>query len=271
MTENGKVRPQEMKPDQAMLLTLQRGRATNAAPASLFDYPAWQAAEGQLAGMKVSARLSLTVGETGFPNGVTHVVHIDPPATADGTLSPELWTIVSSLSHVLVRLTFTTDATLQQLSQHPGVCGLNISGRSTVTAKGISELQKCPNLRFLYWSGVPVSSDLLSTVSQLSQLRGFGINDAPVTSEMLGSITQLSQLESMSLQNTGTTDADVVQIVKLTNLKALFLDKSKVTDTGLQSLKSLKDLTMLSVRGLNVTPQAVADFEAALPKCLVLK
>lgn len=44
-----------------------------------------------------------------------------------------------------------------------------------------------------------------------------------------------------------------------------------MTDAGLQNLKSLKDLTMFSVRGLNVTPQGVADFEAALPKCQVLK
>ena len=58
---------------------------------------------------------------------------------------------------------------------------------------------------------------------------------------------------------------------KLKKLKALLLDQSKVTDTGLQSLKSLSELTMLSLRGLNVTPQGVADFEAALPKCKVRK
>ncbi len=256
-------------------IVLNRGRPVGLENAEIpedkFDYKAWQAAEGQLKAMRVSARLESTVGERGLPKGVTRIVYISPPETADGTMSPRLWAIVSSLSHVNVRLTFTTDATLQQLSTHPGLLGVSINGKSTVTEKGIAELKKCPNLRSLYFGGVPVSSELLGAASQLNQLRMVGIMDTPVTSEMLGLITQLSQLESLSLQNAGVTDADVVQIVKLTNLKTLFLDNTKVTDSGLQTLKSLKNLTMFSVRGLNVTPQAVADFEAALPKCEVLK
>lgn len=270
MTESGK-RLQEMKPDQAMLLTFQRGIATNSAPAAQFDIKAWQAAEGKLKAMKVSAVLEPVFGQSGFPKECTHVVLLDPPATADGTMSPELWAIVTSLNYVQARLVSSTDATLQQLAQHPGLLGIHIGGKSTITAKGITSLKGCPNLRSLHFGEVPVSPELLGAVSQLGELRTFGINNAPVTNEMLGSISQMSQLETLNLYNTGTTDEDTVQIAKLTKLKTLFLDGAKVTDAGLQTLKSLKDLTMFSVRGLNVTPQAVADFEAALPKCKVQK
>ena len=224
ITEGGTVRPKARAPDQGILLTLQRGSPTAAAPASLFNMKAWQAAEGQLKAMKVFYQLESVAGERGFPKGLTHVVIFDPPATADGTMSPELWTIVSSLSHVQARPVFSTDASLLQLSQHPGLLGINLSGTSTVTAKGISSLKTCPNLRSLYFSGVPVSPELLGAVTQLTELRGFGINDAPVSNDMLGSITQLSQLESLSLYNTGTTDEDTVQIAKLTNLKALLVE-----------------------------------------------
>ncbi len=271
MTENSKVRPPAMKADQAMLLTFQRGNAAHAALDSQFDIKAWQAAEVRLKAMKVRADMDSNIGGPDYAEGITHVVGISPPETADGTLSPELWTITKSLSHVMIRTVSTTDATLQQLSQHPGLVGLNLSGRFRITPAGIAYLKSCSHLRGLYFSEVPVSAELLTAVSQLSQLRSFGIYKSPVSSEMLGSIVQLNQLESLSLQETGTTDADVVQIVKLTKLKTLFLSNTKVTDTGLNTLKSLKDLTMFSVQGLTVTPQAVADFEAALPKCQVQK
>lgn len=271
MTVNSKDRPPVMKADQAMLLTFQRGSATDAAPASRFDIKAWQAAEGQLKAMKVFAIMDSVAGQPGVEEGITHVVIISPPETADGTLSPKLWAIVSSLSHVIIRPTFTTDATLQQVSQHPGLVGLNLSGRFSVTPTGIAYLKPCSHLRGLYFSEVPVTAELLTAVSQLTQLRNFGIYKSPVSSEMLGSIVQLNQLESLSLQETGLTDADAVQIAQLTKLKSLLLNGSKLTDAGLKTLHSLKELTHFDVRGIAVTPQAVAEFEAALPKCKVLK
>jgi len=272
--KEGPVRPAEMKTDKALtqiILTFQRGAPTAVVAATQFDMKAWQTAEPKLKAMKVFAMMDSVAGQAGVADGMTHVVIISPPETVDGTLSSELWAIVSSLSHVIIRPTFTTDATLQQVSQHPGIVGLNLSGRSSVSPKGIAILEICPQLQSLYFSEVPVSSELLEAVGHLSRLRGFGIYKSPVSSEMLGSIIQLSQLESLSLQETGITDEDAVQIARLTKLKTLLLNGSKVTDAGLQTLKSLKDLTHFDVRGLAVTSQSVVDFEASLPNCKVLK
>ena len=150
-------RPKGMASDEGMLLTLHRDSPTAVAPASLFDFKAWKAAEGKIKAMKVMAQLALILGERGFPEGLTHVVLFDPPVTADGSMSPELWAIFSSLSHVQARLGFTTDATLKQLSEHHGLLGINISRKSTITAKGIASLKTCPTLRSLYFNGVAVS------------------------------------------------------------------------------------------------------------------
>lgn len=304
MTNAGDTRPKEMKPDKAlgqMVLTLKRGspaasdKPTAVASGAQFDHKAWQQASDKLKAMKVFSIMDrCEPNNPSFPDGLTHYAVIDPLVNADGKIPLGLWAVMSKVSHLVVRTTSISDATVQQLSHHPGLVGLNISGRSTVTAAGIAELKKCPNLRSLHLSGVPVSQELLNAISQLGELRAFGINDAQVSGEMVGSIVRLEKLESLSLQNAGITDDDLAQIAKLTNLRSLllskskvtdkglqslnglklrslFLDETKVTDQGLQSLKSLTELTMLSVRGLGLSPQALAEFEAAVPKCRVLK
>ena len=295
-TQGGLDRPQEMKaaPGQTVM-TFERSTESPAAPASSFDIKAWLATKSKLKAMKVSADLAPADEVMSFGEGVSHCVALSPPETADGTMSPELWTIVSSMSHIFVRPMYTTDATLQQLAQHPGLVGLNISGRLMVTAKGIGELKTCPTMTTLFIGEVPVSPELCDAISQLPRLRRLGINGTPVSSEMLSSIMRLNELEYLSLQEAGIADDDLLQIQKLTKLRRLFLDKSKVTDQGLhalksltqlqslflndtqvtdqglQTLKSFSSLTLLSLRGLNVTPQAVAELEAALPNCKVVK
>lgn len=295
-TQGGTAAPQEMKaaPGQ-MVMTFQRSTASPATPASLFDLNAWLAAESKFKAMKVVADLAPAEDDMNFGEGVSHCVALSPPETADGTMSPELWTIVSSLSHIFVRPMYTTDASLQQLARHPGLVGLNIGGRLMVTAKGIGELNICPKMTTLFFSDVPVSPELCDAISQLSRLRRLGIYRTPVSSDMLRSIMRLNELEYLSLQETGITDGDLLQIQKLTKLKILLLSKSKVTDQGLNSLKSLtqlrslflsdtqvtdqglqtlksfSSLKLLTLQGLSVTPQAVAELEAALPNCKIIK
>ncbi|MEO2014215.1 MAG: hypothetical protein ABGZ53_07555, partial [Fuerstiella sp.] len=162
-----------------------------------------------------------------------------------------------------------SDATVRQLSQHPGLLGLNISGRSTVTATGIAELKKCPNLRCMYFHGVPLSPELLNAITQLGELRVFMIRDVPVSREMVNAIVRLDKLEALTLPKTGITDDHLTEIAKLTKLRSLTLTNSSVTDKGLQSLKGLTSLTYLNLRNTQVTDAGVAEIKAALPECKV--
>lgn len=293
-TQGGTDRPLEMKaaPGQAVI-TFNRSSTPPAAPGSSFDIKAWLAAESKLKAMKVSAVLGQWDKFDGIESP-THFVMLTVPETSDGTMSPELWAIVSSISHVGLRTSFTTDATLRQLAQHSGLLAISIDERSTVTADGINALKSCPKLQMLMFRA-PVSPEVCAACSPLKQLRMLGINNSSVSKDLLASIAQLSQLERLSMHLTNITDDDLLQIQKLTRLKTLMLDQTKVTDEGLKTLASLTNLTslalgqtkvtdqglktlasfrglkMLWLNGLNLTPQAVAELETSLPNCKVLK
>ena len=274
----GAARPTEILPNKDldhMVLTLKKGTlpatsdASVATAGSQFDFKAWQLASGKLKAMKVNASMVPWDKFAGI-EGPTHFVALTIPETPDGAISPELWAIVSSISHIAVRTSFATDALLRQLAQHPGLLGINVDTRSTVTADGIVALKGCTQLQILIFHA-PASPEVCGACSQLSRLRLFGIGNPIVSKELLASIIQLSQIESLSLQNTGITDNDLLSIQKMTKLKTLLLDNAKVTDVGLKTLKSFTGLTRLGMMGLNVTPQAVAELEAALPNCKVQK
>ena len=91
-----------------------------------------------------------------------------------------------------------------------------------------------------------------------------------VTDDDVAQIAKLTQLRSLLLSKSKVTDKGLPSLNGL-KLRALFLDESKVTDQGLQSLKSLTGLTVLSVRGLGLSPQPLADCQAAVPKCQLLQ
>lgn len=277
MMNSGTGRPQEMKPDKStgqIVVTLKKNPSPSGATASPapFDLEAWVEAAAKLNALQVKAHLTTRdPTSTEIPDGINHYALVDLPVMADGSISGEVWTALSSVSFLGIRTTSIADNTLRQLAQHPGLLGLAINTPSSVTAAGLAELKKCPHLRFLTFHGVTVAPDLLNEVTQLGELRVFGIDNVPVSGDMITAIVRLGKLESLSFRNAGLTDEDVSQIATLPNLKALMIPNSKITDAGLQSLKSVSGLVMLSVQGAPLSPAALADFQAALPRCKLFK
>ncbi len=254
----GTARPTEMLANKDLdhtVLTLKKGSPAATPLGLTFDFKAWQQASGKLEAMKVRASLEQWDRYAGT-EALTHFALITLPETADGTMSPELWAIVSSISHVAVKTTFATDATLRQLAQHPGLLGINMDTRSTVTVAGIAALKACPHLQMLIFY-VPVSPEVCEASAQLEHLRLFAINNSPVSKEMLSSIVRLSQLESLILFNTGNTDEDALQIQKLTKLRTLNFHNSQLTDEGLKTLTSLTQLKTLMIGESQVTDKGL--------------
>jgi len=258
------------------VFTLKKEQGTNTSgaaaplPSGQFIFDAWTIASEKLKALNVRADLIRCDGPE-FPDGLTNICAINPSVAADGSIPAELWTVISSISHVMLRLPSVNDSTLLQVSQHPGLIGLVISGDSDLTPNGITPLKNCINLRSLVFSGIPVTPELLNAVAQLSDLRFFAIADCSVSGEMVASIVRLSKLKILSLQNAGVTDTDMAVIANITTLERLLLDNAKLTDQGLDPLKKLSGLKILGVSGINITPQALADFEAAVPGCRILK
>lgn len=259
------------------VMVLNRGRAAGVAKAQpledKFDHKAWRSAQQSLAKLKIQSQL-LTRREApeSIPEELDAVaVLLLPDLSASERYPDNIASTIKSQSHVIVKTVEMNDAKLMQLSEHPGLIGLNLSGKSVITANGLSPLKQCPLIRHLYLEHVNVTPDLLKMIGEFSNLSSLSLNDMPVTDDLLSNLLPLKGLDTLSLQNTSVTDAGTAQLKKLSSLKVLFLDGSKVTDQGLLALKGLSKLTMFSVRRLNVSPQAVDEFQKALPGCKILK
>ncbi len=157
-----------------------------------------------------------------------------------------------------------------KIAEHPGLVGLTASRPYIGSADPLIKLQKNPLFKALHLNA-SLREVLGSPVGELVELRGLGFDHKYSSNEGIAFITNITELRSLSLQNSSVDDDGISHIVKLTKLQTLFLDGSKVTDAGLKLLKNLKSLTLLSVRNLAVSPQAVADLQAALPDCEILK
>ncbi len=267
-----------IKGEREGIMILHRGKAVAVPsaqrPEDKFDHKAWERVQPTLRPLGIQSQL-LTRREApeSIPEGLQAVaVLVLPDLSASDRYPDNILATIKSLSHVIVKTVEMNDAKLKQLSEHPGLIGLNLSGKSVITSDGLRTLKQCPLFRHLQLEQVSLAPlDLMTMIDELNKLSSLSVNDMPVTDNLLVYLQVLKGLETLSLQNTSVTDAGTEQLAKLSSLKALLLDGSKITDQGLPSLKSLNKLTLLSVRRLNVSPQSVDELQKALPGCKILK
>lgn len=277
----GKSRPTSwtlIKERQSTVMVFKRGRpaaVANAQPLEdKFDHKAWQRVQPTLRPLGIQSQLLTRLeAPESIPEGLQAVaVLVLPDLSASDRYPDNILATIKSLSHVIVKTVEMNDAKLKQLSEHPGLIGLNLSGKSVITADGLRTLKQCPLFRHLHLEQVSLAPlDLMTMIDELNKLSSLSVNDMPVTDNLLVYLQVLKGLDTLSLQNTSVTDTGTAQLAKLSSLKALLLDGSKVTDQGLPALKSLDKLTLLSLRRLNVSPQAVDELKKTLPGCNILK
>ncbi|MEO2036848.1 MAG: hypothetical protein ABGZ35_32635 [Planctomycetaceae bacterium] len=238
-----------------------------------FDHDAWSKASEQFRANRINATLVEADDIPGLTDDIpslTHVALIDLPLPRFGKMPDDLWKKILPVSHIHVRTQYMSGYQMQKLAEHPGLVGLNISRTYVGSGDGLIKLQKHPLFRSLHLS-VPMGPISDRQIGELVGLRALGLHHESVSNETVAFITNITELRSLSLQNSSVDDDGISHIVKLTKLQTLFLDGSKVTDAGLKSLENLKSLSLLSVRDLVVSPPAVADLQAALPDCKILK
>ena len=245
-----------------------------AAPGNKFDHEAWKRVQPTLRPLGIQSQL-LTRREApeSIPEGVQAVaVLVLPDLSASDRYPDNIAATIKSLSHVIVKTLEMNDTKLKQLSEHPGLIGLNLSGKSVITADGLRTLKPCPLFRHLHLEKVSLApADLMPVIGEFKDLSALSVNDMPVTDDLLPNLLPLKGLNTLSLQNTSVADAGAASLAKLTSVKVLFLDGTKLTDEGLRSLKVLNNLTMFSARRTSVSAQALDDFQKALPGCQILK
>ena len=75
----------------------------------------------------------------------------------------------------------------------------------------------------------------------------------------------------LGLGSLAVTDAALAKLAGQTKLRALYLYDTKITDAGLKHLAGLTSLRLLLLTASPVTDAAVAELEAALPECVVVR
>ena len=269
---------------------------TNIFPPIEFDCSEWVAASERLKLLDVKAELlsDNTFGPSGDLFAQTRDLKL-----VDGLIPPQIWNELLALNIVFLwfdKDSLITDATLQQLSQHQGVIGIGVYGSHAITSAGVKQLQRCPKFgKLSYISKTPLSEELLKSFTERKELTNLVISGHSFSKDMIRSIVGARKMKRLILVAASITDDDLVQISTLTSLEGLNLEDSpitdkglesignlksvnflglsgtKVSDAGLQSLKSLPSLKMLYLQRTSITPQALADFQATMPKCNVVK
>jgi hypothetical protein len=189
-----------------------------------------------------------------------------------------------------------TDQALAAIAARPRLTEVNLKDSKLVTGKGLKELARlkelrylevvrCPEagsgvpelagltgLRELYLVGVPVSAEGMKAIGASRALESLAVDNVGLTDAGLKELRGLADLTFLSLQsNPAVTDEGLAALGELAGLRELTLDGcERVTDDGLRHLAKLGRLKSLSVRGLQrVTPKGVADLKARLPGCYV--
>lgn len=116
---------------------------------------------------------------------------------------------------------------------------------------------------------------------------GLVLDDAGLTNADLENVTRLRALSSLSLADNAISDIsalrelgglttlnlsgnkirDISALTGLTGLRTLYLDSNGIKD--LTPLYGLKSLTLLSVKGVSMTPEQLLELSEALPGCTI--
>jgi hypothetical protein len=86
----------------------------------------------------------------------------------------------------------------------------------------------------------------------------------------LASLKRLVELRGLTLYGTSITDEDLLHLQAFPKLHTVILDGSRLSAHGLEHLKGLPHLGCVSLRCTSLTAEDVRQFQATMPKLMVL-
>jgi hypothetical protein len=134
----------------------------------------------------------------------------------------------------------------------------------------LERLRGLAGLQVLNLNSTRVTDAGLGVVQTLPALRVLAVNDTQVSDAGLQALAGLKNLRELSLFRTQVTDQGLAQVAALKDLTKLNLGGGNITDRGLAYLKRLRNLRELGLYSTRVTPAAIADFHAALPRVRII-
>jgi hypothetical protein len=148
------------------------------------------------------------------------------------------------------------------------VTGVDLS-RQGVSNRDVAALHPFHDVEAIDLDYTEVTSEVLSTFREFSQLRELRLRCGCLQDEHLQSLQPLSKLEILNLWRTGLTDAGVKHLAPLVNLKELNLCHNSITDESLTHLSQMKELTTLNLVQTDITDIGLKHL-AVLPKLRLL-
>ncbi|HET6882234.1 MAG TPA: hypothetical protein VFI31_18865 [Pirellulales bacterium] len=106
-------------------------------------------------------------------------------------------------------------------------------------------------------------------MSSLTRLRELRVDGSKITGSAFGDLKRLQALEVLGVESTPFNDAGARALVVLGNVRDLSMANCAITDAALASLAKLPKLERLSVQGVALSIDALAQFRRAMPRCAV--
>jgi len=139
-----------------------------------------------------------------------------------------------------------TDDDLKLLSSLPCLESLDITG-GKITKAGLVHLRQLPDLQRLYINDLPISSNALENVAEMTKLDVLSLRNTKIGDEGMAHLRKLKALTVLNLSKTKITNNTLKQIRGLKRLDTLVLADTAVTGDGFTDLQFLKNLRTLNV------------------------
>ena len=167
-----------------------------------------------------------------------------------------------------------SDAALQHLPNLPNLRVLLLSD-GQATDDSLRYVGKLKRLETLYmWDVAKVGDTGVAHLAYLSRLKYVHISTSRITDKSLEIFAGMPQMEGLSLQFNSFTDRGVKQLTKLPRLESLWVcgrneRVNAITNSALADLEELKGLKELGIQHTEISPEAVSQFQLAVPGCKV--
>lgn len=162
------------------------------------------------------------------------------------------------------------DLKLESVRSLTSLRTLHIEG-SDVSATGLRHLSELSELEQIFLNNcVKLTDDALEHLSSFEHLWLLHLLHTPITGDGLRHLGQLQNLHYLILDGcTELNEDNLKHLLTLPRLRRLHLSSWAITDAAIPHLEQMKTLRILYLMKTQVTADAAARLQAALPDCVV--